>query len=45
MRYILAVALLAVSWLLCVAFAKVIDLLNKNKDWYKAIHVEGEDDE
>ena len=44
MRYLLAVVLLAISWLFCMAFAKIIDLLNKNQDWYKAIHVEGEDE-
>ena len=42
MRYLIAVVFLIISWLACIVFAKIIDFLNKDKDWYKAIKVDNE---
>ncbi len=40
MRYIIAAVFLVISWVACIVFSKIIDFLNKDKDWYKAIKVD-----
>ena len=44
MVYILVAAIAIGCWVGCVGIAKLIDLSNKNKDWYIALRKNLEDD-
>ena len=37
MEYVIALAATVAGALLCVGVAKLIDLFNKNQDWYKRL--------
>lgn len=45
MVYILVAVIAIGCWFACVGIAKLIDLSNKNKDWYKALGENLEDDQ